>query len=229
MLDQVFIENKTLELNIAPLQVIREFYEMETLHFLSRSPLSEKLIFYGGTALRLSYNSFRFSEDLDFWIRKPGSNDKKELSEVFKNITNANTGVTVEEVIDKRWTLFGLLHFNEKFLKHPFRIKIEINKKKNGIESENRLLSSPVSNKEVIFRTTTLNSLLKLKENAIKSRNVPRDYFDYWYIAHKLKIDINEIKNFPFNPKEFEREMKRWLPKDKWKIIGPIIKFYVAD
>jgi len=31
---------------------------------------------------------------------------------------------------------------------------------------------------------------------------------------------------FPFDKQEFSRELKRWLPQDKWKIITNVIKFY---
>lgn len=48
---------------------------------LSRSPLREKIVFKGGTALRRCYFSeYRFSEDLDFTLLKPISFDELKLS-----------------------------------------------------------------------------------------------------------------------------------------------------
>jgi len=58
MLPLSLIEKMARDLKIAPLNIIREHLEMETLYYLSQSKLSENLIFYGGTALRLGYNSF---------------------------------------------------------------------------------------------------------------------------------------------------------------------------
>ena len=226
MLNQYLIEKLAKDLKIAPLNIIREYLEMEILYFLSRSKLSENIIFYGGTALRLAYQSFRFSEDLDFLFVKNLRSDKKELVKVLQLATEKNQGVSLEEVIDKRLTLFGLLHIKNELLKHPIRIKIEISKRKNGIKSENALLTSPVSNKEVIFRIADLESIYKLKKKAIKNRNMPRDWFDYWYLNQKLHQDKMINKKFPFNKNEFSRELKRWLPQDKWQAIDMAVKFY---
>ena len=52
MLNQDLIAKLAREQKIAPLNIIREYLEMETLFYLSQTKLSERLIFYGGTALR---------------------------------------------------------------------------------------------------------------------------------------------------------------------------------
>lgn len=228
MLNQYLIEKLAREQKIAPLNIIREYLEMETLFYLSQTKLSERLIFYGGTALRLAHQSFRFSEDLDFIFKKESIRDKKDLAQVLQSVVQANDGVGLEEVIDKRQTLFGLLLIKNNLLKHSIRLKIEISKKTNGVKAENLLLISPTSNKEVIFQTATLTALHQLKKRAIISRNFPRDWFDYWYLSQKLKITEPKIgKKFPFSKPEFGRELKRWLPAGKWKIIKTVINFYL--
>lgn len=228
MLNQYLIEKLAQEQKIAPLNIIREYLETEVLFYLSQTKLSERLIFYGGTALRLAYKSFRFSEDLDFLFKKVSPRDKQELTKALRAVVQANDNVKLEEVVDKRQTLFGLLHIKNNLLKHPIRLKIEISKKANGVKAENLLLISPTSNKEVIFQTATLTALHQLKKKAITSRNLPRDWFDYWYLSQKLNISKPEIsKKFPFSSQEFGRELKRWLPADKWKIIKTVINFYL--
>lgn len=226
MLNQYLIKKLAVDLQIAPLNIVREYLEMEVLYYLSQSILSKNLIFYGGTALRLGYHSLRFSEDLDFLLIKKLKSDKDELRNVLELVAKNNSGVSVEEIFEKRWTLFGLLHIKNELLKHPIRIKIEISKKKNGIKKENILISSNVSNKEIIFRVAKLDSLYHLKEQAIKNRNMPRDWFDYWYISQKLQ-KVNELdKIFPFSKNEFVNELKRWLSKNQWGIIETIINFF---
>lgn len=226
MLNQYLVEKLAQELKIAPLNIIREHLEMEVLHYLSQTKLSENITFYGGTALRLAYQSFRFSEDLDFLFIKDLRSSKKELTEALQGVVKENNGVDIEEVVDKRWTLFGLLHIKNELLKHPIRIKIELSKRKNGVRGENLLLSSPTSNKEVIFKTATLSSMRALKEVAIRGRGMPRDWFDYWYLSQKLRQSKAIDKKLPFNKKEFSNELKRWLPQNRWKIIEAVIKFY---
>lgn len=46
--------------------IVKELLHYDILHALSRSDLAEKLVFQGGTALRLCYGGQRYSEDLDF-------------------------------------------------------------------------------------------------------------------------------------------------------------------
>src|SRR3989338_9448761 len=46
--------------------IVREYVQHLFLTELYQLPESEKLLFKGGTALRIVYNSPRFSEDLDF-------------------------------------------------------------------------------------------------------------------------------------------------------------------
>ncbi|MBU4360295.1 nucleotidyl transferase AbiEii/AbiGii toxin family protein [Patescibacteria group bacterium] len=226
MLHQDLVENLTKELKIAPLSIIRENLEMEILNEISQTKLASNLIFYGGTALRLAYNSFRFSEDLDFLLIKNLKSDKKELEIALNKVVENNQGIILEEVIEKRDTLFGLLKINHSLLKHSIRIKIEICKKKNGIKKENKLLVSPTTNLEVIFPTADLESLYKTKLEALKNRNLARDWFDLWYLNQKLDIKQKQSKKFSFNKQEFFRELKRFLPQNKWTIIQTVIKFY---
>lgn len=226
MLNQLLIEKLASDLKIAPLNIIREYFEMEILFYLSQTNLSKNIIFYGGTALRLAHKSFRFSEDLDFLLVNSSQSNIPELKQALQLVKKNNSGAVVEEVIEKRSTIFALLHIQNELLKHPIRIKIEISKKTNGIKSENLLLVSPTSTKEIIFHTVTLESLFKLKEAAIKNRNMPRDWFDLWYLSQKLGRDEKFNKNLPFKENEFSHELKRWLPKDKWPIISSVIKYF---
>ena len=64
---ELFIaQQKAAELQIDRTQVVREYWELVILKGLFDSPFGRDLIFKGGTALRLAYDSPRFSEDLDF-------------------------------------------------------------------------------------------------------------------------------------------------------------------
>ena len=225
MLNLLEIEKLSKEISIAPLNIIREYYEMEVLDELSRNELSERIVFYGGTAIRLAYNGFRFSEDLDFIFSKELKKDEKELTNILKNIADKNPGVKVEEIINKRNTLFGLIHISHDLLKHSIRLKIEISKKDHDQESQYLLLKSPTSILNPIINTSTKKSLLENKIEAIKNRNEPRDWFDFWYLSKELKYNKKKIPLFPFNKKEFENELKRWLPKNYWKVIPEIILF----
>lgn len=226
MLNQYLVEKLAKEQKIAPLNIIREYLEIETLFYMSQTKLSENIVFYDGTALRLAYQSSRFSEDLDFLALKNLKSNLEELKKALNQVSRENEGVRVEEVLEKSQTIFGLLLIKNKLLKHSIRIKIEISKKKNGIKYNNLLLSSPVSEKEVIFPTADPQSLLKLKEKAILGRSMPRDWYDYWYLSQKLHLEKLPKEKFTFSKTEFGRELRRWLPQNKWKIINTVLSFY---
>lgn len=226
MLHQSLVHQLAQTIKTPPLNIVREHIEMAALYQLSQSEFSERLIFYGDTGLRLAYNSFRFSEDLDFLFERHYKKDKDLLESILKEVSQNNSGVTVEQAYDKRYVLFGLLHIRHPSLKHPIRVKIEMSKKQNGIEAKNQLLSSPVSSLEPIFRTATLESLQQAKLLAVAGRDQPRDWFDMWYLDQRLKTETKPKKKFPFTNKGFQNELKRWLPRDKWKIINTIISYY---
>jgi hypothetical protein len=101
-----------------------------------------------------------------------------------------------------------------------------MSKKSNGVQTENVLLSSPTSNKEAIFRTATLEAIYRLKKETIKNRETARDWFDFWYLSQRLHKEDKINKKFPFQKMKFTNELKRWLPRDKWKIIETAIKSY---
>ena len=60
-----------------------ERFEIEVLEYLNKGKFLEKLVFLGGTMLRLCYGLNRFSVDLDFWIIK-----KLDLKQFFDDLKN---------------------------------------------------------------------------------------------------------------------------------------------
>ena len=107
--------------------LVREEYEMIFLKEIGESEFSPKLIFKGGTALRLAYNSPRFSEDLDFNLI--GEMDKASFLELLTKISKKYPGITGIESIEKFYTVFALAKINVEYLGLPFSIKIEVSKR----------------------------------------------------------------------------------------------------
>ncbi len=54
------------KMQVFPLGILREYSQYKILESIFSSKYSKKLVFMGGTALRIVYNNQRFSEDLDF-------------------------------------------------------------------------------------------------------------------------------------------------------------------
>lgn len=222
MLDQRYLQELAKKLKIAPMNIVRESVEVELLQTLTESDLTKNLLFYGGTAIRLAYSSPRFSEDLDFLMTRRISS--ADLERVLEKFCAGYIGSSVRDVKDKRQTLFALVNVTHPALKHPINVKIEMSKKRDGLTTALMPLSSPCSHLTPIVPVPTIQMMLTLKENAIKGRDEPRDWFDLWFITKYMKQDFSPPEEFPFAPHEFKRELKRFLPQDKWTIIDQILK-----
>jgi len=82
----------------------------------------EKLVFLGGTALRIAYNNQRFSEDLDFDNLGLTTKDFEEMIEVIKNRLEKE-GLRVEAKITIKastrcYLKFSRLLFEKKISPH---------------------------------------------------------------------------------------------------------------
>ncbi|PIY83096.1 MAG: hypothetical protein COY78_03335, partial [Candidatus Omnitrophica bacterium CG_4_10_14_0_8_um_filter_44_12] len=108
--------------------VIQEQFELEVLDKFNSNKFLKKLIFGGGTMLRLCFGLNRFSVDLDFWMVKDA--DEKEL---FSGI-NEYLGrfYTIRDATDK----FHTLLFEIRPKDHPRSLKIEIRKKTRKVKTE---------------------------------------------------------------------------------------------
>lgn len=211
------------ELGISVDQILREEAEIIFLNELAKDKISSKIIFYGGTALRLAYGSPRFSEDIDLIQIKPF--EWKELKNLIKKVVKKNKNWTLKDSQHKRQTMFALIMISDEKLKHNFSIKIEIHKpvKKVELEPELLLIKSPVSILEPLILVPSLEKIKKLKIDALLGRKKARDVFDLWYICRVLKGNFELPDKLPkFKKLEFSNELKVFLPRKYYPIIDEL-------
>lgn len=207
-------------LGISRDQILREEAEMEILSELANDKLGAKLIFYGGTALRLAYNSPRFSEDIDLLRLKPVN--FTEFKKFIKKVIAARDDWRLKDIKDKRQTMFALIKIKDRKLKHTFSIKIEAHKpaRKIKLKTELSLLKSPLSVAEPLLLVPTPEELKKLKINALSGRKKSRDIFDLWYLAQVLRKKFDLPKKMPaYSEREFLNELRVFLPKKYYPVI----------
>jgi len=221
MLSKEQIQQLSADLKIDQERIAREFYEILLLNEMSRYPWSQNLVFKGGTALRLAYNSPRFSDDLDFSII-----DSFEANDIFEfaEVTAKKFGIRLKNKWEKKDTILIEFGITEAVLPQPFGLKVEILKRKNiTIEIELKILRSPVSPLEVLFNVQTLESMREDKISAIKNRNEPRDLFDLWYISQKLNRPFSTDLD-KFNPHKAKQVLHKYLPPNWHRVIDEIFK-----
>ncbi|NPV58445.1 MAG: nucleotidyl transferase AbiEii/AbiGii toxin family protein [Actinobacteria bacterium] len=203
-------ERLASDLRIDVTQVVREFWEILFLKDLLESPHGKNLVFKGGTALRLAYDSPRFSEDLDFALLKDSLKGKVEG--LAKAMAEKYAEASLTDVAEKRWTYLWEIKVSEGYLARPFRIKIEISKRAaKDYDYRLRLLASPTTPLQVLGNVATLEQLYKDKLDCIKGRAAPKDVFDLWYICQKLRLPYRPPET-TISKKELRRELGKYLP-----------------
>ena len=201
-------------------QILREEAEMEILAELAGDKLGSKLIFYGGTALRLAYNSPRFSEDIDLLRIKPVS--FAEFKKFIEKVITAHNGWQLKDLKDKRQTMFALIQIKDEKLKHAFSVKVEAHKPagKIKLKTELLLLKSQLAVAEPLLLVPALEELKELKIRALLNRKKARDIFDLWYIAQVLREKFELPKKLPaYSEREFTNELQVFLPKKYYPVI----------
>lgn len=209
--------------------VVREYFQQLFLSRLYQEKGSDRLLFKGGTALRIIYNSPRFSEDLDF----TGANIT--IKEIESIVEGALTKIEMEgiktEIIESKSTSGGYLAiFGFATNEYKSRIQVEVSLragvKKSGIAE---LIQSDL---------VTPYTLIHLKENilvgekiqACLTRKKARDFYDLYFILRgrmafkeafirdsrlKSKI-VSVIKS---EKPDFRRELKTFLPVSQHMVI----------
>lgn len=219
-MEREIAENLARELRIDVIQVVREFWEIIILKGLFDSPEGKFLIFKGGTVLRLVYSSPRFSEDLDFSLISDRL--KEKFNSLVKKIISPYPELTITDLEEKYYTYLGEIKITQDFLPSPFRIKIEISKRRErGYKSELAVITSPVSTVQCLGRVATLEQLYKDKFTCLKERAKPKDIFDLWYISHKLK-KVYRPETILIPKRELVRELRKFLPKEFWPVIDKL-------
>lgn len=215
---------------ISRVHLIRELLELEVLQNVSLEPWSKRLAFYGGTALRLSYNSPRYSEDIDLIMLK---NIPFHLFRTWaEKLPQALSEETdLEDLHQKRNSFFALLKIKHSELKHRIPIKIELFRKKKGVkfETEPRLLTSPLSSLSPLMLVPTIEALRKMKVDALSERSKPRDLYDLWFLDQLTRKAFEPPKKLPvFQKRNFINELQVYLPKTQYPVIQNLWQYYAS-
>lgn len=200
--------------------IVREEYELLLLRDLFESEFGARIVFKGGTALRLAYGSPRYSEDLDF--TGIGDLDAEKFSQFLKRVEKRYPAIVSIDTRSKFYTLFAIAKIREEFLPRAFQIKIEVSKRKGsltkGKDFTERVIAGQTAPLTVLANVASLELILREKEDAMKNRKVARDVFDYWFINQLLRRDVKvDLKGY--DKSLAKGELHRLLPRSYWKVV----------
>lgn len=200
---------------------------------LADSKLEDCLVFKGGTALKKVYfPDYRYSEDLDFTLRKEIANDDllTKLSESLKELAKEQgfqLDVPPEKIEKRTDSLTAYVNFVG-----PLQARLDSRSIKLDFTLSEKLIF-PIEAKEVhspysdavskSFATYALEEILVEKLCAIIGRTEPRDIYDVSYLFGINDIDFQRIPDAFREKAEFKgidpERLKRCLndKKDKYE------------
>ena len=183
--------------------ILKEYVELLSLEYLSRSPYVPQLAFIGGTNLRLVYGIDRFSEDLDFDCKDFTESQFIEMTDALIDYLKMNglqaepRDKTNEKLTAFRRNIFfpGLLfelglsgHRDERFL-----MKVEAQDQGVGYLPEMAMVSRcgfffalPVPSQSV---------MLSMKLSALLTRAKGRDFYDTIFLWQRTEPDYHFLKS----------------------------------
>ncbi len=244
------ISNETLEKLARQYQtgvfpnIIREYFQHVFLSELYKLPESGKMLFKGGTALRMVYGSPRFSEDLDFSLFGIRPTDVKRFVEgLFASVLVIieKSGIHVELDGKSDATSGGYVGAATfKVLDYqPVGVEINISAR-NGREI-NGEVDSVANNFVPTYTLVHLpqNELVDEKIfDALPKRKKPRDFYDLYFMMRKGMLSIEQkkrltqIKNSIIGDAkqiDFRGELGAFLPADQQAIIRDFMRALEAE
>lgn len=247
MMDARTLQSFADKFGIDRVTVLREYLQAIFINELYALPGSEKLIFKGGTSLRLMHGSNRFSEDLDFTAEVNGENIRRLSDAAVVEMGKIVTGVNIEDVkspagISRRIVM------KPEFINQNLVIKLDFSLRELVVRAKKGVIQTQlpvVSSRLVTYLDEA--EVLSEKVRAVINREKGRDIYDMWYLLNRgVDFDINLVqKKLDFykekfdsgkllqrislwNEKELNEDVRRFLPV-KDRAIVPELKRLLLD
>lgn len=235
MISQESIKQLATHYRTSELNVIREYFQHVFLAELYKLPGAGKLLFKGGTALRVVYGSPRFSEDLDFSLFGIYAHEqKKYVEDLFATVLATIERGGIHIVIDGKSDAtdggyWGAATFH-LYDYPPIVVAINISSR-NGREVHGEV--ETIANDFI----PTYNLLHLPKEElvdekvfgALLERQKERDFYDLYFMLRKGMLSseqkhrlvaVKEQILVGAQEKDFRRELGVFLPADLQPIIS---------
>ena len=225
MITQEQIEKLTIKWQTTELNVRREYLQHLFLSYFYQQSQAKRVLFKGGTALRLIYNSPRFSEDLDFSAKRINiKNLEQVLVETLNEIERENINVSIQEAKTTSGGYLAHVMFKTQDFQ-PVVIELEVSFRNTKLKEEVATVSGDFIPPFAVFHLSS-EQLLDEKIQALLYRKKPRDFYDLYFIlrsnllpAKKKEILPKALKTLKKTYINFEKELKQFLPKTHWPLI----------
>lgn len=208
--------------------IVREYFQHVFLSELYQLPETDKLLFKGGTALRIIYSSPRFSEDLDFSVfRVEQRQSGRFIEDIFVNILAkiGKSGIQVQ--IDSKSSItaggyFGAADFQGGDYP-PVRIEINISSR-NGREilAEADSISGDFVPVYTILHLPAVELVEEKIFSALLERKKPRDFYDAYFIMRRNMLTIGQKERIAKKKERIIEEAKKINFQKELGVLLPI-------
>lgn len=179
--------------------LVKEYVELLALEWLSRSQYAEKLVFIGGTNLRLIQGIDRFSEDLDFDCKGLSEEEFVGMTDgLIRHLQMQGLQAVARDKENSRLTAFRRnVHFPELLFdlqltghrEERFLLKIEA--QDQGVSYKREMATVQRLGFFFPVAVPSLSVLLSMKLTALLSRQKGRDFYDTLFLWQRVEPDYD--------------------------------------
>ena len=224
MISKTAIEQLIRRYQTDEVTVVREYFQHLFLSYFYQEKDAGKIYFKGGTALRIIYQSPRFSEDLDFSATV--STIAPIENAIIATLSQLNKeGLTTEIEESKSTTggYIGIIRLGGYGLTIPIHLEVSLRRGKKAGETISVVNDYIPSYTIVRLRE---EELIGEKITALLTRQKPRDFYDFYFLLRSRLIQKKSRETFESvlkalqeSPIQFDLELKAFLPKSHHMII----------
>lgn len=228
MIDRKLLIRLTTKNQTTFRNTLREYCQNLFLSYFYQTKQSETFFFKGGTALRIVFQSPRFSEDLDFSTTCSFTVFENNLEKVLISIQKEGAETRIIESKKTTGGFFSII--SVRIYNEIVEIQIQASKRRNSqIKGETTVIVSdflPAYPLQILEK----QALFSEKIEAFLTRRKIRDFFDLYFILrsnvqlpilHDKKKEVISI--IKAQTKGFV-ELKEFLPQNFWMIIKELKK-----
>lgn len=209
--------------------VVREYLQHLFLSFLYQQKKTESLLFKGGTALRLIWQSPRFSEDLDFTGSNISVLQIESLMEtVLAKVEKEGIQTDIEESKKTSGGYLAIFHFRTDEYASGIQVEVSLRTEPKNAGTTCLIHSGLIPPYTLVHLDE--KKLVEEKIQACLSRRKARDFYDLYFILRgRMAFKETFSKNKTFKLKlltaieheklDIKSELKRFLPVDQHMLL----------
>lgn len=218
---QLAVQQQTTEQNVA-----REYAQHLFLAWFYQQRGAHKVMFKGGTALRIVYHSPRFSEDLDFSGFGVSLREIEDwIAETAGRMEQSGVLTSIQESKRTSGGYLGILE--PAFADYHVRIVLEISlRRKEAPKGRGVLIASDLVPAYTVMPIPE-EVLVEEKLQALLTRKKPRDFFDCYFMLRKGMIPpakrrlLLQVKGALLDTRlNFKAELGDFLPRSHQTILS---------